>query len=90
VLLHDPGPLSEASTCRLCDCPGMTPVTASRLKWLRMTAPAAFVGYGLYLVTRSVVLAVVVAVGVFLVCRFLLRLQAHPHAGEDEPHDRSV
>jgi hypothetical protein len=42
------------------------------LPWLRMTAPAAFVGYGLYLVAHSMLLAAVVGAGVLLLCRFLL------------------
>lgn len=46
----------------------------SWIPWLRMTAPAAFVGYGLYLVSHSVVLAVIVGAGVLLICRFLLGL----------------
>ena len=51
----------------------MTPLhNASWFAWLRITAPAAFVGYGLYLVTGSVILAVVVGVGILLLCRFLL------------------
>ncbi|HEY2373851.1 MAG TPA: hypothetical protein VGH82_15110 [Gaiellaceae bacterium] len=37
-----------------------------------MTAPAAFVGYGLYLVEGSAILGVVVGVVILLVCRFLL------------------
>jgi hypothetical protein len=63
---------------------------ASHFVWLRMTAPAAFVGYGLYLVTRSIALSVIVGVGVLLVCRFLLGMQVHRPGDEDEPYDGSV
>jgi hypothetical protein len=41
--------------------------------WLHLTAPAAFIGYGLFLVSRSVILAVVVGAGVLLLCRLLIR-----------------
>lgn len=53
------------------------------LAWLYMTAPAGFIGYGLFLVTRSVILAVVVGAGVLLLCRFLIGLSA-PRAKSDE------
>jgi hypothetical protein len=42
--------------------------------WLYVTAPAAFIGYGLFLVSRSVILAVVVGAVVLLLCRFLVGL----------------
>jgi len=56
---------------------------ASWLVWFRIVAPAAFVGYGLFLVYRSVLLAVLVGAGVLLLCWFLLRLSA-PRSGGDE------
>jgi hypothetical protein len=49
-----------------------------------MTAPAAFVGYGLFLVSRSVILAVVVGVGVFLLCRFLIGLYPSRSNSDEE------
>lgn len=44
--------------------------------WLYVAAPAAFIGYGLFLVSRSVPLAIVVGAAVLLLCRFLVRLKA--------------
>ena len=47
----------------------MTPGrNAPWLARLRIVAPAAFVGYGVFLVHRSVILAVVVGAGVLLLC----------------------
>ena len=58
----------------------MTPGrNAPWLAWLRMSAPAAFVGYGLFLVYRSVILAVIVGAGVLLLCWFLIRVYAPRH-----------
>jgi NADH:ubiquinone oxidoreductase subunit 5 (subunit L)/multisubunit Na+/H+ antiporter MnhA subunit len=48
-----------------------------------MTAPAAFVGYGLFLVSQSVLLAVVVGAGVLLLCWFLIGFYA-PRSKSDE------
>jgi len=56
----------------------------SSLAWLHVTAPAAFVGYGLFLVSRSVILAVVVGTGVLLLCRFLVGLYAPRSKSDDE------
>ena len=68
----------------MCDCSRMTTGrNASWLVWFRIVAPAAFVGYGLFLVYRSVLLAVLVGAGVLLLCWFLLRLSA-PRSGGDE------
>ena len=53
------------------------------LRRLRMTAPAAFVGYGLFLVSRSVLLAVVVGAGVLLLCWFLIGFYA-PRTNDDD------
>jgi hypothetical protein len=59
----------------LCECSGMRPGrSAPWLARLYMIAPAGFIGYGLFLVYRSVILAVVVGAGVLLLCRFLIRL----------------
>jgi hypothetical protein len=69
----------------------MTPSrNASWLSWLHMTAPAAFVGYGLFLVSRSVILAVVVGAGVFLLCRFLIGLSAPRSNSDDGQSDATV
>jgi hypothetical protein len=54
------------------------------LRRLRMIAPAAFVGYGLFLVSRSVLLAVVVGAGVLLLCRFLIGSYAPRSNSDDE------
>jgi hypothetical protein len=54
------------------------------LRRLRMTAPAAFVGYGLFLVSRSVPLAVAVGVGVFLLSWFLIGLHGPRSRSDDE------
>jgi hypothetical protein len=53
----------------------MTPARSSPwlARLLYMTAPAAFIGYGLFLVYRSVILALAVGAGVLLLCRFLIR-----------------
>jgi cytochrome c biogenesis factor len=57
----------------MCNCAEMAPDRKPAwLPWLRMTAPALFVGYGLYLVAHSVFLAALVGAGVLLLCRFLL------------------
>jgi hypothetical protein len=62
----------------------MTPGrNAPWLAWLRMSAPAAFVGYGLFLVYRSVILAVIVGTGVLLLCWFLIRVYA-PRSNSDD------
>jgi hypothetical protein len=54
----------------------MTPGRSSPwLARLYMVAPAGFIGYGLFLVSRSVLLAVVVGAGVLVLCWFLIRLQ---------------
>jgi predicted ABC-type sugar transport system permease subunit len=57
------------------------------LPWIRMSAPAAFLGYGLYLVSRSLIVAVVVAVCVFLLCRFLLGLYTARVGGDEQSGD---
>jgi hypothetical protein len=63
----------------------MTPRrNAPWLSWLNMTAPAAFIGYGLFLVSRSVILAVVVGGAVLLLCRFLIRSNAAPRSNGDD------
>lgn len=55
------------------------------LAWLRVLAPAGFLGYGVYLVTRSVPLAALAGVAVFLAVRFLLGLQPPRPDGNDQP-----
>jgi hypothetical protein len=55
---------------------------ASWFAWLYMTAPGAFIGYGLFLVSRSVTLAVVVGAAVVLLCRFLIGLNARPNTDD--------
>jgi hypothetical protein len=54
------------------------------LTWLHLTAPAAFIGYGLFLVSRSVILAVVVGAGVLVLCRFLIRSYRPRSSSDDE------
>jgi hypothetical protein len=56
---------------------------ASWLPWLHLTAPAAFIGYGLFLVSRSVPLAAVVGLAVLLLCRFLIGLNAPRSSGDE-------
>jgi hypothetical protein len=60
--------------------PGRNP---SWFAWLYMTAPAGFIGYGLFLVSRSVPLAIVVGAGVLLLCRFLIRSNPPRSNGDD-------
>jgi hypothetical protein len=73
-----------SSAPRLCECSTMKPGrNAPWLGWLYVAAPAAFIGYGLFLVSRSVILAVVVGAAVLLLCRFLIGLNAPPSNGDD-------
>ena len=49
--------------------------SAGKSSWLRvvrMTAPAAFLGYGLYLVAHSAIVGIVGGLVVLIVCRILL------------------
>lgn len=63
----------------------MTPGrNAQWLPWLRVVVPAAFVGYGLFLVSRSVILAVAVGAAVLLLCWFLVRVYAPRSNSGDE------
>ena len=63
----------------------MTPArNTTWLRRLRMAAPAVFVGYGLFLVSRSVLLAVVVGAGVLLLCWFLIGLHGPRPKSDDE------
>ena len=62
----------------------MTPArNPSWFRWLRVAAPAAFVGYGLYLVAHSVLIGVAVGAGVMVLCLFLLGLVPRRPDGDE-------
>ena len=63
----------------------MTPGRTTWIARLRVIVPATFIAYGVYLIADSIVLAVVVGLGVWLLSRFLVRLNADRRGGDDGP-----
>jgi hypothetical protein len=58
----------------LCECVAMAPDRRpSWMPWLRVACPGAFVGYGVFLVSRSAILGFVAGLVVSVVCWVVLR-----------------